>query len=87
MWSEICDNYYKVKTEIGDKFVKRKHYPIPKTMFGWCIKSKYYKLMCHIETMYSEKQRRLHLDNGIILDFENMIITHEDTGNKNLSNR
>lgn len=87
MWSEVCDKYYEVKAEVGDKFAKRKHFPIPKTMFGWWFKSKYYKLMCYIENMYSENQHRLHLDNGIILDFENMIITHEDKGNKNLSNR
>lgn len=60
------------------KDTKRKHFPIPKTMFGWQIKSKHYKLMCYIETLYNEKERRLHLDNGIILDFENMTITHED---------
>lgn len=81
MWSEVCDKYYEVKSEIGDKFSKfskRKHFPIPKTMLGWWFKSKYYKFMCYIEAMYSEKQHRLHLDNGIILDFENMIITHED---------
>lgn len=55
MWSEVCDKYYEVKAVIGDKFTKRKYFPIPKTMFGWWIKSKYYKLMCHIEVMYQEK--------------------------------
>lgn len=57
-----------------------KHFKIPKTRIGWRFKSRYYKLMCYIETMYNDELpiQRLHLDNGIILDFEHRTITHEE---------
>lgn len=44
--------------------------------FKWFFMSKYKKLMCHIKCAKGNKQR-LHLECGLVLDFEKMIIEEE----------
>lgn len=79
MWNEVCDKYFDQNDKSGNKCYtqKRKHFKIPRTIIGWWLKSRYYKVMCYIATMYDNGMQRLHLENGIILDFATRTIISE----------